>query len=126
MKNTDDLPHHHKLGKEGEEFALDYVKKMGYKVLHKNWRFGKKELDIVTTKNSMLIVFEIKTRFSNYWEEPIDAVQLRKQKNMVEAADAYVEEYDYDMEVQFDVIGLLYNGKGFELEHIPDAFYPSL
>jgi len=126
MNKKDDVSHHYKLGREGEAYALDYVKSMGYRVLATNWFFGKKELDIVTTKNSMLVVFEVKTRTSSYWEEPKDAVVLRKQKNIVEAADAYVQEHDIDLEVQFDIISLLYNGKSFELEHIEDAFYPTL
>ncbi|HDP55027.1 MAG TPA: YraN family protein, partial [Bacteroidetes bacterium] len=104
----------------------DYVKSMGYRVLATNWFFGKKELDIVATKNSMLVVFEVKTRMGSYWEEPKDAVVLRKQKNIVEAADAFVQEHNIDLEVQFDIISLLYNGKSFELEHIEDAFYPAL
>lgn len=126
MKNFDDLPHHYKLGKEGEHYALEYVTGRGYKVLHTNWRFGNKEIDIVSQKENTLVVFEVKTRFSNYWEEPKDAVKLRKQKNIIEAADNYVEKFDLDMEVQFDIISLTYNGKGFEIEHIPDAFYPTL
>jgi putative endonuclease len=126
MQNNNNVAHHQKLGKEGEEYAQEFVKALGYKVLHTNWRYGKKELDIVTTKNDMLIVFEVKTRLGNYWEEPKDAVKIRKQKNIIEAADAYVIEYDLNLEVQFDVISLVHNGKGFELEHIPDAFYPIL
>ncbi|MFO8022704.1 MAG: YraN family protein [Perlabentimonas sp.] len=126
MKNFDDLPHHHKLGKEGEQYALEYVTGRGYKVLHTNWRSGNKEIDIISQKENTLVVFEVKTRFTNYWEEPKDAVRLRKQKNIIEAADTYVEKFDLDMEVQFDIISLTYNGKGFELEHIPDAFYPTL
>jgi putative endonuclease len=125
-KNKDDLPHHQKLGKEGEAFALEWAKHNGYKVLHTNWHFGKKELDIVATKDNVLIVFEVKTRFSDYWEEPKDAVRMRKQKNIIEAADAYVTQFDYDMEVQFDILSVLHKGNGFELEHIPDAFYPTL
>ncbi len=126
MNKYGDLPHHQKLGKEGEEYAVDYVKSMGYKVMHTNWRFGKKELDIVTIKNNTVVVFEVKTRLTSYWEEPKEAVRLRKQKNIIEAADAYVHDSNYDMEVQFDIISLTHNGKGFELEHIADAFYPTL
>ena len=70
MRKNDDIAHHQKLGKEGEAYALDYVKAKAYKVLHTNWRYGKKELDIVALKDNMLIVFEVKTRFSDYWEEP--------------------------------------------------------
>lgn len=126
MTKKVDSYHSKKLGDEGEAFAIGYVKEKGYKVLHTNWRFGKKELDIVTTKENMLIVFEVKTRAGKHWEEPIDAVVLRKQKNIIEAAEAYVFEYDLHLEVQFDVIGLTHNGYGFDIEHIPDAFYPTL
>ena len=126
MKKPANKSQHYKLGKEGELFAQDYVKGKGYKVLHTNWRFGKKELDIVTVKDNMLVVFEVKTRFDKYWEEPKDAVNIRKQRNIVEAADAYIQQYDLSYEVQFDVISLVYNGKTFDLEHIPDAFYPLL
>ena len=127
MKTADDLSHHYKLGQQGEEFAAEYVVSKGYKILHKNWRFGKKELDIVTTKDNMLVVFEVKTRFDDYWEEPKDSVNMRKQRNIIEAADAYVEKFNIDMEVQFDIISILYcSGSKPELEHIPDAFYPTL
>ncbi|HOP03042.1 MAG TPA: YraN family protein [Tenuifilaceae bacterium] len=127
MKNTDDLPHHYKLGIEGENLAADFVASQGYKILHKNWRFGKKEIDIVTMKDNMLVVFEVKARFGDYWEEPKDSVTLRKQRNIIEAADAYVDKFDIDMEVQFDIISIVYrHGKKPELEHIPDAFYPTL
>jgi putative endonuclease len=126
MQNSSNVAHNQKLGKEGEEYAQEYVKAMGYKVLHTNWRHGKKELDIVTSKDGMLIVFEVKTRVGNYWEEPKDAVRMRKQKNIIDAADAYVMKFDLHLEVQFDIISLIHNGKVFELEHIPDAFYPTL
>lgn len=115
---------HYTLGEQGEVIAQEYVRANGYKILHTNWRYGKKELDIVALKSNTLIVFEVKTRTNSYWEEPKDAVKFRKQKNMVEAADAYVQKYNYNFEVQFDIISLVYNGKGFDLEHIPDAFYP--
>lgn len=114
------------LGREGEKFAAEYLLLAGYKIRHTNWRYGKKELDIVTVKDGMLIVFEVKTRVTKYWEEPKDAVVMRKQKNIIEAADGYVHEFDLDMEVQFDIISLVHNGIGFELEHIKDAFYPTL
>jgi putative endonuclease len=114
------------LGKLGEEKAIEFVKTNGYKVLHTNWRFGKKELDIVTTKDGMLVVFEVKTRWGDYWEEPKEAVTRKKQRNIIDAADAYVEQFDLNMEVQFDIISILVSGRKFEIEHIPDAFYPIL
>jgi putative endonuclease len=114
------------LGKLGEEKAIEFVKAKGYKVLHTNWRFGKKELDIVSLKSGMLVVFEVKTRWGDYWEEPKEAVTRKKQRNIIEAADAYVEQFDLNLEVQFDIISILVSGRKFEIEHIPDAFYPIL
>lgn len=114
------------LGREGEKFAAEYLRLAGYKIQHTNWYYGKKELDIVAIKDGVLIVFEVKTRVTKYWEEPKDAVVMRKQKNIIEAADGYVQEFDLDMDVQFDIISLVHNGIGFELEHIKDAFYPTL
>jgi putative endonuclease len=124
MARSSNISKHYALGKQGEAYAQEYVMANGYKILHTNWRYGKKELDIVTLKDETIVVFEVKTRIDNFWEEPKDAVKIRKQKNMVEAADAYVHKFDYDLEVQFDILSLVYNGKGFDLEHIPDAFYP--
>lgn len=124
MERGSSISKHYELGKQGEAYAQEYVKANGYKILHTNWRHGKKELDIVTLKDKTIVVFEVKTRIDNFWEEPKDAVKIRKQKNMVEAADAYVQKFDYDLEVQFDILSLVYNGKGFDLEHIADAFYP--
>lgn len=126
MKNLNDLPQHSRLGREGETFALEYVKANGYKVLKTNWHHGSKELDIVAQKDNTIIVFEVKTRSSSQWEEPKDAVRMRKQKNIIDAADAFVQRYNLDLEVQFDIISLVSKGTTFELEHIPDAFYPTL
>lgn len=124
MARGNNISKHYALGKQGEAYAQEYVMANGYKILHTNWRYGKKELDIVTLKDKTIVVFEVKTRIDTFWEEPKDAVKIRKQKNMVEAADAYVQKFDYDLEVQFDILSLVYNGNGFDLEHIADAFYP--
>ena len=126
MKKNSNISPHYKLGKDGEVYAQEYIKVNGYKILHTNWFYNRKELDIVALKNNMLTVFEVKTRFENGWEEPKDAVKMRKQRNIIDAADAYIQQYDLNFEVQFDVISLIYNGKNFKLEHIPDAFTPTL
>ena len=48
----------------------------------------------------------------------------KKQQFIIEAAEAYVFEYDLDMDVQFDIVSILLQGKNHELEHIEDAFQP--
>ncbi|HCT29507.1 MAG TPA: endonuclease [Bacteroidales bacterium] len=104
--------------------AADYLTKNGYKILHRNWRFGHKELDIVALKNSDLVIIEVKTRWTNYWEEPKESVRRKKQKFIIESAEEYVQKYNLDMDVQFDIISIVLKDKNHELEHIQDAFHP--
>jgi len=118
--------HHRELGNMGEDLAAEYLAAKGYRILHRNWHYGHKELDIVARDKEMLVVVEVKTRASDYWEEPKDAVRLRKQKTIVEAADAYVQNYSIDSEVRFDIVSILFQGQKHIIEHIEDAFFPTL
>ncbi|MDR0421377.1 MAG: YraN family protein [Prevotellaceae bacterium] len=111
-------------GKKGEIIAQNYLLRNGFEILHTNWRFGCKELDIVAVKDSYLHVIEVKTRTSQFWENPKDAVVRRKQKNIIDAADAYISKYDINMETQFDVISIVMDGTKHEIEYIPEAFSP--
>lgn len=122
--NKSDLSHQLDLGKKGEAIALEYLVSNGYRIRANNWRFGHKELDIVAEKNGTLVIVEVKTRWTDYWEEPKESVRRKKQKTMIEAAEAYVQKYNLDMDVQFDIISIVLNKGQNELEHIPDAFQP--
>ncbi len=125
MKNINDSSHSKELGELGEAIAADYLAKNGYRIRHKNWHFGHKEIDIVATLNNMLVIVEVKTRWTDYWEEPKDAVRRKKQRFIIEAAEAYVQIFNLNMDVQFDVISIILHDNKHELEHIPDAFQPS-
>ncbi len=114
------------LGTLGEDSAAEYLVSKGYKILHRNWHFGHKELDIVARDGNMLVVVEVKTRTSDYWEEPKEAVRRKKQKRLVEAADAYVCHYNLDTEVRFDIVSVVVANGSLAIEHIEDAFYPTL
>ncbi|MDR1552052.1 MAG: YraN family protein [Prevotellaceae bacterium] len=113
-----------KIGGKGEIIAQNYLLRNGFKILHTNWRFGYKELDIVATKNSCLHIIEVKTRTSQFWENPKDAVVRRKQKNIIDATDAYIAKFDINMQTQFDVISIVLDGETQEIEYIPEAFSP--
>ena len=53
---------HNDLGKNGEEAAALFLTEKGYHILHRNWRSGKKELDIVAEYQGELVIIEVKTR----------------------------------------------------------------
>ncbi len=113
------------LGKLGEAIAQKYLIANGFKIRHTNWHFGHKELDIVAVKDNLLVIVEVKTRWTDYWEEPKEAVRRKKQRMMIEAAEAYVQEFNLDMDVQFDIISIVLHNNNHALEHIEDAFQPS-
>ena len=117
---------HNKLGKKGEEIALKYLKSNQYTIKETNWRFRKKEVDIIAEKDNLLVVVEVKTRTSEYFENPKEAVTRKKQKFIIQAADAYVQENEIDMETQFDIVAVTIINGQTNIEHIQDAFQPSL
>jgi putative endonuclease len=111
---------HIDLGRKGEQVAVDFLVKKGYKILARNWRFGKNEVDII------VVVAEVKSRSSNLFAEPETAVTRDKQRILVRAANAYVNSRKLQGEVRFDVIAILLLPEAEKINHIEDAFYATL
>jgi len=118
------MAEHNTLGKEGEDEASAYLVRQGYEILHRNWRSGKKELDIVAIKDEELTVVEVKTRRNTEFAQAYDAVNEQKIKRIVLATNTYLKKFQLDMPVHFDIITLVGNTGSFTIEHIKEAFYP--
>ncbi|KGO83193.1 hypothetical protein Q763_04070 [Flavobacterium beibuense F44-8] len=117
------MAEHNDLGKQGEEFAADFLRKNGYDILETNWVYQKAEIDIIARKEDTLAIVEVKTRSSLDFGLPQDFVTPKKIKLLVKAVDEYVTINDLDVEIRFDIISI-YNKKGdFVIEHIVDAFF---
>lgn len=114
---------HNDLGNKGEEIAVDFLQKNNYKILEKNWRFKKAEVDIIAIKKGVLAVVEVKTRSSDYFGDPQDFVNQKKIQLLVEAINEYVISKNLDVEVRFDIIAILRNQEKFEINHLKDAFF---
>ncbi|MCD8309867.1 MAG: YraN family protein [Prevotellaceae bacterium] len=117
---------HNALGRAGEDAAAAYLEREGYTIRHRNWRKNHLELDIVAMKEGELVVVEVKTRSDNACKEPHEAVDSRKIRRLVIAADAYMKHYALDATVRFDIITAVGGEGGFHIEHIPSAFYPPM
>ncbi len=115
-----------KLGKEGEDTATALLEKKGYRILERNWRWGKEEIDIIAADGPFLVVVEVKTRTSNAFAEPETAVTRNKQRILVRAANAYARYHRHPGEVRFDIVTIISKPGGEEVNHIPDAFYATL
>ena len=116
----------HDLGKKGEELAADHLTKSGYKILFRNWKWGKHEIDIIAENKDFVVFAEVKTRTVDYQMHPVTAVTRDKQKSIILAADGYIKRYNINKESRFDVVTVIKKGEQFEIDHIEDAFYPTL
>jgi len=116
----------HSLGKTGERLAVSYLKANGYTILEKNWVTGRKEIDIIAEDENYIIFIEVKTRMADFMLHPRDAVSVPKQRNIIYAAQTYIQRNDIDKEARFDIISIVIDGPKHELDHIKDAFYPTL
>jgi len=113
---------HLALGKQGEEIAAQYLIKKGFAIIERNWRFRHKEVDIIARDGNDLVFIEVKTRSSDYFGSPEEAVDIRKQHFLCAAAEAYVSDYSPDVNLRFDIISIILKSNFRSIDHIEDAF----
>ena len=116
----------HKLGKEGEKLACDYLQKINFSILKQNWRSGKYgEIDIIGVDNSTkeLVFIEVKSRTTST-DDAKELVTKKKQQQLYNLAKSYLYLEDLnDCACRFDVIAVKINNEGKAIEHIKNAFY---
>lgn len=120
------MAEHNELGILGEEIATDFLLKKGYEILTRNYTYVKSEVDIIAKKDGLLVVVEVKTRNSSFMAGPEITVTKKKQKSIIKTANAYIDENALDIETRFDIISIILNSKEKTIDHIEDAFYPTL
>lgn len=115
------------IGNRGEDAACRYLKKNGYRILERNYKKvqGKivGEIDIIASKGETLSFVEVKTRKSEEFCLPCEAVTKSKQQKIIKTAYAYIEEKNVDANYSFDVIEVLYDRRNIsEIRHLVSAF----
>lgn len=119
------MSYHNDLGKKGEVSAKTYLIGQDYKIIGENWQHEKAEIDLIVFKEGLTIFIEVKTRTSNNYGFPETAVTKTKQKHLLRAAEAFIEQKNIITEIRFDIISLTKIGEVFTIYHIKDAFFPS-
>ena len=113
---------HNELGKKGEQIAIDFLVKKKYKILEKNYRDLKLEVDIIAQKENILVAVEVKTRTTDFFGNPQEFVDPKKIKRLLSAIDNYVIEKELDVDVRFDIIAIIHYKQQTKIEHLKDAF----
>lgn len=110
-------------GKAAEDAAADYLQKNTYRIITRNYRYQKAEIDIFAAKGNFLISAEVKARSRNRLQAPEEAVTKKKIKMIVSATQHFLEEHPEFEEVRFDIISVILSKEGFVIEHLEDAFH---
>jgi putative endonuclease len=111
------------LGELGEKLALKRIKRLGYKLVAKNYRCPLGEIDLIAKDGDCLVFIEIKTRRNSSTGNAKEALQQRKRRQISRVALYYMKANGcYDIEARFDVIAVNIRGGKEEIELIQDAF----
>ena len=117
------MAEHNDFGNLAEDLAADYLTQKNYKILVRNFRYQKAEIDIVTEFEDLIVVVEVKARSYDTHIEPQEKVTKKKIKSIVLCTDFFMRERNLDKEVRFDIITVLPDQSGkLQINHIEDAF----
>jgi putative endonuclease len=111
------------IGKRGEELATQFLTEQGFKILTRNFRCGKNEIDVIIEKDNVISFVEVKTRMSDAFGNPAEAVTRAKQREITKAAECYLQQNPAaDKSYRFDVVAILIENNTPRITFIEDAF----
>jgi putative endonuclease len=110
------------LGRAGEDAVAALYRRQGFDV-SRNYRAGRIEVDLIASRPGLVVFCEVKTRGSDRWGMPAEAVGYQKQARIRRAAAAWLSEHASGrVDVRFDVVSAIVRNGRLELTHIPNAF----
>lgn len=111
------------LGRFGENIAASFLKKNNYNILLRNYRNSLGEIDIIAKDNETICFIEVKTRHSDRFGMPGEAILNKKQSQISRAALCYLKENKLmDRRARFDVLSIMREGKNTKIDLVKDAF----
>jgi putative endonuclease len=109
------MSRHLEIGRKGEDLAADWLAHRGFTVLHRNWRHGRYEVDIIAGRGEVLHFVEVKTRRSSNYGHPEESVSRKKIEHMLQGAAAWLYRWPVYGRIQYDVLAIT-----LAPEHAPD------
>ena len=113
------------IGDKGEEYAVKYLRKQGYKIVVRNYRKRYGEIDIIAENKEYIVFVEVKTRHENSMTQPVDAVDKRKRLRLIKTASAFLSENETEKFCRFDVCEVFVKSESLEfikINYIENAF----
>ena len=113
---------HNELGTWGEDKAAAFLQRQGYRIIERDWKSGRRDIDIIATDGNEVVFVEVKTRRNRLFGEPEEAVDYRKLQNLRLAINHYIKYRRIDNDIRFDIITVVGTiGQEPEIEHIKDV-----
>ena len=124
------MSRHIEIGRQGEDLAADWLVRSGFTLLHRNWRHGRYEVDILAGRMGVLHVIEVKTRRSTAYGHPEEGVNRKKIEHMLQGASAWLHKRSVQhgrwpvyRRVQYDVLAItLTRGQAPEIVLFEDVY----
>jgi putative endonuclease len=117
------MARHNRTGISGEYMAVNYFTGNGYNIMHRNWRHGRWEVDLIAEKDRTLHFIEVKTRLSKRFGHPEEHVDNKKIQNLISAAEAFLYQYPEWQRIQFDILAItIIPGEPVEYFLIEDVY----
>jgi putative endonuclease len=113
-------------GNLGEQRAAELLKRKGYHIIATQWKSLRFEIDIIAEKGNEIVFVEVKTRTSEDYGQPWEAVKRDKRRKICNSADQYIRMTKCDKEPRFDIISIIQTEDKTKITHLKSAFRPTL
>jgi putative endonuclease len=112
------------LGDRGEALAARHLERHGWTILHRNFRMGRKEIDLVARRGEVVAFVEVKSRGGLGYGHPLEAITWKKRREIQQVASAWVDRHGRPGDVyRFDAVAVLLDAGGApEVQHVEDAW----
>ena len=115
------------LGELGERIAERWLRDRGWQVIHRRFRSGHRDIDLVVAQSGLVAFVEVKARRGDLFGDPVGAVNWRKQKELGRSARVWISRHGRrDEAYRFDVVGVLLDKSNVRVRHVEGAFTLSL
>ena len=111
-------------GDRGEDLAARHLERAGWKVLDRNFRMGRKEIDLVARRGEVVAFVEVKTRAGSGYGHPLEAITWKKRREIQQVAAAWIDRKGRPGDTyRFDAVAVMIAGGGEpRIEHVEDAW----
>ena len=112
------------LGELGERIAERWLTKKGWRLVGRRFRNGHRDIDLIVEGDDTVVFVEVKARRASEFGDPTEAVDWRKQRELIRSAHVWMDRYGTPgRSYRFDVVGVLVDGRTVRVRHVENAFH---